>query len=60
MTLDHSLERRLTILAKRETVFRFFYGQCALGKMVGTGIDGRPSTGRACSDPLSRWSRGYR
>ena len=44
MTLDHSLERTLTILAKRETVFRFFTDNTRWAKWWGQGstVDPRP------------------
>jgi uncharacterized protein YndB with AHSA1/START domain len=44
MTLEHSLERTLTILAKRETVFRFFTDTARWEKWWGKGstVDPRP------------------
>ena len=44
MTLEHSLERTLTILAKRETVFRFFTDTPRWEKWWGKGstVDPRP------------------
>jgi uncharacterized protein YndB with AHSA1/START domain len=44
MTLEHSLERTLTILAKRETIFRFFTDTSRWEKWWGKGstVDPRP------------------
>ena len=45
MTLDHSLERTLTILAKRETVFRFFTDNSRWEKWWGKGSTVEPREG---------------